>query len=64
MKGSGDTFLQLESSDTLHLNDVLHVPTMKRNRVSISASKDKGYLYSLMGRFLNGTRELIWIQHV
>ena len=27
----------------LHLSDVLYVPGMKRNLVSISALKDKGY---------------------
>ena len=43
MRGSGATSLQLESKDMLHLSDVLYVPSMKRNLVSISALKDKGY---------------------
>ena len=34
--------LQLESNDTLHLSDVLYVPGMKRNLVSISTLEDKG----------------------
>lgn len=28
LKASGDTYLQLDSSDTLHLSDVLFVPRM------------------------------------
>ena len=37
------TSLQLDSNDTLHLSDVLYVPRMKRNLVSISALEGKGY---------------------
>ena len=43
MKGFGSTSLKLESNNLLHLNDVLYVPGMKRNLVSISALKGKGY---------------------
>ena len=43
MKVFGSTSLQLESNDLLHLNDVLYVPSMKRNLISISAIEDKGY---------------------
>ena len=43
VKGFGSTSLQLESNDLLHLNDVLYVPGMKRNLVSISDLEDKGY---------------------
>ena len=35
VKGFGCTSLQLESNDLLHLNDVLYVPGMKINLVSI-----------------------------
>ena len=55
MKGFGATFLQLESNDTLHLSDVLYVLGMKRNLVSISALKDKGYKVA----FSNG-KVLAW----
>ena len=41
VKGFGSTSLQLESNDLLHLNDVVYVPGMKRNLVSISALEDK-----------------------
>ena len=41
VKGFGSTSLQLESNDLPHLNDVLYVPGMKRNLVSIFALEDK-----------------------
>ena len=50
VKGLGATFLQLESSDTLHLSDVLYVPMMKRNLVSISTLEDKGYRVTFSDR--------------
>ena len=43
MKGFGSTSLRLESNEFLHLNDVLYVPGMKINIVSISSLEDKGY---------------------
>ena len=43
MKGFGSTSLQLESNDLLHPNDVMYVPGMKRNLISISTIEDKGY---------------------
>ena len=49
------TSLQLESNDTLQLSDVLYVPGMKINLVSISALEDKGYKVA----FLDG-KVLAW----
>ena len=43
MKGFGSTFVQLESNDLLHLNDVLYVHGMKINLVSIPTLEFKGY---------------------
>jgi hypothetical protein len=43
VKGTGDTSLQLDSSIPLHLSDVLFVPGMRSNLVSISALEYKGY---------------------
>ena len=43
VKGFRSTSLQLESNDLLQLDDVLYVPSMKRNLVSISALEDKRY---------------------
>ena len=50
VKGSGATSLQLETNDTPHLSDVLYVPGMKRNIVSISALEDKGYKVAFSDR--------------
>ena len=43
MKGVGSTSLQLDSSTPLHLSDVLFVPGMRRNLVSISTLENKDY---------------------
>ena len=43
VKGFGSTSVQLESNNLLRMNDVLYVPGMKRNLVSISTLEDKGY---------------------
>jgi hypothetical protein len=43
MTGSGTTSLQLDSGIPLHLSDVLFVPGMRRNLVSISTLEDKRY---------------------
>ena len=43
LKGIGTTSLQLYSGIPLHLSDVLFVPGMRRNLVSISTLEDKGY---------------------
>jgi hypothetical protein len=65
VKGSGTTSLQLDSGTPLHLSDVLFVPGMRRNLVSISALRTKATRFpSLMENFLHGTRTLAWIQPV
>jgi hypothetical protein len=43
VKGTGTTSLQLDSGIPLHLSDVLFVPGMRRNLVSISSLEEKGY---------------------
>jgi hypothetical protein len=43
MKGVGSTSLQLDSDTPLHLSDVLFVPGMRQNLVSISSLENKGY---------------------
>ena len=42
VKGVGTSF-QLDSDILLQLSEVLYVPGMKRNLVSVSALEDKGY---------------------
>lgn len=43
MRGFGATSLNLDSRISLHLNDILFVPGIKRNLISISTLEDKGY---------------------
>lgn len=43
VKGAGSNSFQLDSGIPLHLSDVLFVPGIKRNLISISALEDKGY---------------------
>eukprot|EP00253_Pinus_taeda_P027685 PITA_27685 len=42
VKGVGNVSLKLNQGNTIHLQDVLYVPDLKKNRVSISAMEDKG----------------------
>ena len=43
LKGIGNFTLQLNQGNVIHLQDVLYVPDLKKNLVSISAVEDKGY---------------------
>jgi len=43
VKGVGNVTLQLNQGNTIHLQEVLYVPDLKKNLVSISAMKDKGF---------------------
>jgi hypothetical protein len=43
VKGVGSSTFQLDSDIPLQLSEVLYVPGMKRNLVSISSLEDKGY---------------------
>jgi hypothetical protein len=43
VKGVGSSSFQLDSDIPLQLSEMLYVPGMKRNHVSVSALKDKGY---------------------
>eukprot|EP00253_Pinus_taeda_P001708 PITA_01708 len=43
VKGVGNVSLKLNQGNTIHLQDVLYVPDLKKNLVSISAMEDKGY---------------------
>ena len=61
MKRIESVTLHLNQSQTLHLQEVLNVPDLKKNQVSISVMEDKGFkVTSLMGRFVSGkgTREM------
>jgi hypothetical protein len=53
VKGVGTSTFQLDSDIPLQLSEVLYVPGMKRNLVSISALEDKGYKVTFSeGKFL------------
>ena len=43
MKGIGTVTLHLNQGQTLHLQEVLYVPDLKKNLVSISVMEDKGF---------------------
>ena len=43
MKGVGNATLRLNEGNALLLQEVLYVPDLKKNLVSISAMEDKGY---------------------
>ena len=44
VNGVGSISLQLESGSTLHLEEVLYVPSLKKNLISLSVLENKGYL--------------------
>ena len=41
-KGAGIVSVERESGDTLHLKDVLYVPGLRQNLVSVATLEDKG----------------------
>jgi len=43
VKGTGTVTLHLSQGQVLHLQNVLYVPNLKKNLVSISAMEDKGF---------------------
>eukprot|EP00253_Pinus_taeda_P032333 PITA_32333 len=43
VKGVGNVTLQLDQGNSIHLQEVLYIPNLKKNLVSISAMEDKGY---------------------
>jgi len=43
VKGVGNVSLKLNQGNTIHLQDVLYVPNLKKNLVSISTMEYKGY---------------------
>ena len=50
MKGVEIVTLQLNQGNTIHLQEVLYVPDLKKNLVSILAMEDKGF----KGAFIEG----------
>ena len=58
MKGTGTVTLHLSHGQVLRLQDVLYVPDLKKNLVSISAMEDKGFKVA----FVDG-KVRIWKQN-
>jgi hypothetical protein len=49
VKGVGAGSFQLESEKPLRMSDVLYVPGLKKNLLSMSAMEDKGYVVAFLG---------------
>lgn len=43
VKGTGTVLFERESENPLYLVDVIYVPRLKKNHVSVAALEDKGY---------------------
>ena len=41
--GVGSTYFQLSLGDTLHVEDILYFPKLKKNLLSVSVLEDKGF---------------------
>jgi len=58
VRGVGNTSFQLETGDHLHMSNVLYVPRLKKNLLSISALEDKGYRVAFVdGKVLTWPKE-------
>jgi len=55
VKGVENVTLQLNEGNTIHLQEVLYVPNLKKNLVSISVMEDKGFNVA----FIDG-KVLVW----
>jgi hypothetical protein len=59
VKGIGKASIELKSGKNVHLNNVLYVPSLKKNLVSISCLEDKGDRIAFVdGKVLYGLRAL------
>ena len=50
IEGNGSTSLKLDSGWSLHLEEILYVPGLKKNLLSVGVLEDKGYTVA----FTNG----------
>ena len=50
IEGVGSTSLQLDSSTVLHIDDILYVPSLKKNLLSIVGLEDKGHRVLFMDK--------------
>ena len=52
IEGVGSTSLQLDSCTVRHINDILYVPGLKKNLLSIASLEDKGHRVLFMDKKL------------
>ena len=50
IEGVGSTSRQLDSGTVLHIDDVLYVPSLKKNLLSVAGLEDKGYKVLFMDK--------------
>ena len=55
VRGLGSTSLKLDNGSKLHLNNILYVPSLKKNLLSISCLEDRGARIA----FVDG-KVLVW----
>ena len=55
IKGVGSTSLQLDSGTIIHIEEILYVPRLKKNLLSVAVWENKGYTVA----FSNG-KALMW----
>ena len=48
IKGVGSTSFQLKSGSIIHIDEILFVPGLRKNLLSVSALEDKGYKVAFM----------------
>ena len=58
IEGVGSTSLQLDSGTVLHIDDVLYVPGLKKNLLSVAGLEDKGYKVLFMDK-----KVLLWAKN-
>ena len=58
IEGVGSTSLQLDLGIVLHIEDILCVPGLKKNLLSIAGLEDKGYMVLFMNK-----KVLLWVKN-
>lgn len=53
IKGVGNVTLQLDQGNSIHLQEVLYVPNLKKNLMSISTMEDRGYKVAFIDEKVN-----------
>jgi hypothetical protein len=59
IKGFGSASFQLQSGNVFHIDEILYVPRLKKNRISVAVLQSKGYSIA----FTKG-KDLMWPSNV